>query len=207
MAPLSKHALLRETFLSLIFLLCFVFVFLWNEFRGNTEFRPIIYLPRAGSTSDWLHWWPYRRWIPPSRHFWLSAPITWDGYLKLAPLVYQGVVRGPPELPIVVNLVGLGVEHVLNRVFCFHRLNWLSWVWWGRIQVQWAVFVLLLSRLPGKSNLLVQKIWSCLPVTWMTCKHRPWRLKGKPAIRKSSITVFQEQSKYLALHKSLPITR
>ena len=33
---------------------------------------------------------------------------------------------------------------------------WLSWVWWGRIQVQWAVFVhclvLLLGRLPGRGK-------------------------------------------------------
>ena len=58
------------------------------------------YLSIAGITSDsHLIWWPYRRWFPPSRHFGLSVLITWDSYL---------------ELPIVVNLVGLRVKHVLT---------------------------------------------------------------------------------------------
>ena len=55
------------------------------------------YLSIAGITSDsHLIWWPYRRWFPPSRHFGLSALITWDSYL---------------ELPIVVNLVGQTRTH------------------------------------------------------------------------------------------------
>ena len=49
------------------------------------------YLSIAGITSDsHLIWWPYRRWFPPSRHFGLSALITWDSYLELPIVVKLG---------------------------------------------------------------------------------------------------------------------
>ena len=49
------------------------------------------YISIAGITSDsHLIWWPYRRWFPPSRHFGLSALITWDSYLELPIVVKLG---------------------------------------------------------------------------------------------------------------------
>ena len=136
-------------------------------------------LPQTCSLS-WAYWaeWPNNclHNIVSQQDIWCLLPKSLNGqtivytigYLvPLAKLLDQHfphwavIVCWHTSLPWICYRVAPRVQ----RIITFHRLNWISWVWWVRIQVWWAVFVhclvLLCSRLPGRGCYARKRPPSC----------------------------------------------